>query len=247
MGIEMKIAGMMRIKNEARWIEKIIGAALKVCDRIYVLDDHSTDATPEICRSFAGVYLFPSEFEGLDESRDKNWLFNQVKRSRSEWCLAIDGDEVIEDPHNELREISQRADEGPECFSLQVLYLWNRVDQVRTDGVYGRFFRPSFFRVRDSQTFPTTASGANFHCGSVPQQLGAAFRCGARLLHFGYMDAADRRRKFEWYNRHDPNNEIEDRYQHMVQGDPEGPHRKAKLLHAGPLRLETIVAPVVNR
>lgn len=238
------IAGMMRIKNEARWIDQVLAAALKVCDRVYILDDHSTDATAEICRQFSSVELFPSPFEGLDEARDKNWLFDKVQGSGADWCLSIDGDEVLEDSRGDLREIAgypidiiDRA-AGAQCFSLRVLYLWNSADQVRIDGVYGRFWRPSFFRIRGGDSFHSTRAGGNFHCGNVPHRLSRfSQRSGARLLHFGYMDPDDRRRKFYWYNLNDPNNLLEDRYLHMIQGDPGGPGAAAKLRHAGPLEL----------
>jgi hypothetical protein len=58
-----------------------------------------------------------------------------------------------------------------------------------------------------------------------------------RLYHLGYMCPEDRLRKYQWYNTIDPENESEDRYRHMVQGDiPEVPAH-LKLKHAGPLRL----------
>jgi glycosyltransferase involved in cell wall biosynthesis len=231
------IVGMMRIKNEARWIETVLAAAFEICDRVYILDDHSTDGTPEICRQFESAVLFPSPFEGLDESRDKNFLISKLS---GDWCLAIDGDEVVQDQKHELAAIAAAG--VHECVSLRVLYLWDRPDQVRSDGVYGRFWRPSFFRIRKGDSFKTTRNGGNFHCGNVPQQFRGAATCGARLLHFGYMVAADRRRKFEWYNQADPNNRLEDQYVHMVQGDPEGPSPTARLRHAGPLRLEQINA-----
>ena len=50
-------------------------------------------------------------------------------------------------------------------------------------------------------------------------ELANSRRSEVRLLHFGYMHASDRRRKFDWYNENDPNNLIEDQYVHMIQGD----------------------------
>jgi hypothetical protein len=54
------------------------------------------------------------------------------------------------------------------------------------------------------------------------------------------MRRSDRLMKYRWYNTTDPNNEREDCYRHMVQGDlPEVP-AYLKLKRAGPLRLERI-------
>ena len=236
------IVGMMRIKNEARWIRRVLESALRVCARVYVLDDHSTDATFDICQQLRvgdRVRLFRSCFDGLDESRDKNWMLEVIRLgTNAEWVLAIDGDELLMD-HAELVATTQSG--KSDCYALRVLYLWDRKDQVRTDGVYGRFWRPSLFRLGAGGSFQSTNYGGNFHCGNVPRELMSnAQRSDVRLLHFGYMDARDRRRKFDWYNEKDPNNTIEDQYQHMIQGDQGGPPADTKLKHAGPLELASL-------
>ena len=236
------LVGMMRIKNEARWIHAVLESALKACERVYVLDDHSTDGTFDICAGFGDrVRVFWSCFDGLDEARDKNGLLELIRLgTNAEWVLAIDGDELLLD-HAELVAATQsgRAD----CYALRVLYLWDREDQVRTDGVYGRFWRPSLFRLCANGSFQTTRNGGNFHCGNVPRELlKDAKRSEIRLLHFGYMHASDRRRKFDWYNENDPNNVIEDQYVHMIQGDKDGPPAHLQLKHAGPLELAALGA-----
>ena len=91
------IAGMLRIKNEARWIRAVVASMFPVCERVVILDDHSEDDTVEICRSFGErVRVVESPFTGIDESRDKNHLLSEVRKLDPEWCLAIDGDEILE-------------------------------------------------------------------------------------------------------------------------------------------------------
>lgn len=99
--------------------------------------------------------------------------------------------------------------------------------------------RPSLFRTARGLRFQTTTCGGNLHCSSIPQQLlRHSIRAEIKLHHLGYMHRADRLRKFEWYNRVDPNNTAEDCYRHVVQGDvPEVP-ADMKLRHAGPLTLK---------
>jgi hypothetical protein len=112
------------------------------------------------------------------------------------------------------------------------------------DGVYGRFYRPSLFRLMNRNfRFQSTPWGGNLHCASIPQEM---LHCSAKteigLLHYGYLDRDLRLRKYEWYNRVDPNNYAEDCYRHMVQGDiPEVPP-SMKLRHAGPLQFESLSA-----
>lgn len=237
--VEM-IVGMMRVKNEARWISAAIVSLAGACERIHVLDDHSTDETPKLCQNFGDrIVLHSSPFEGLDEARDKNYLLDRIRlaETKASWILAIDGDELLSNP----REIRASVECGAiDCYSLQVLYLWNRPDLIRLDGVYGHFWRPSLFKLRAGDRFKSTKNGGNFHCGNVPGSFERSAYSRARLMHFGYMDPEDRKRKFYWYNEIDPGNQLEDCYRHMIQGDPGGPAADSKLRHAGPLVLKKL-------
>jgi len=233
--------GMLRIKNEARWIADVVRSMSPMCGRIIVLDDHSTDATPLICRDL-GCDVHASQFDGIDEARDKNHMVDLIRAQGKpgDWVLCIDGDEVLEAADIPLLQSEMNA--AAAALSLRVMYLWDSPDQVRVDGVYGRFRRPSAFRLGDlSDQFRATryGNGANLHCSSVPWVAAqSAAPSAARLWHLGYMDRADRLRKYAWYNAIDPANDFEDRYRHCVQGDiPEVP-AYLPLRHAGPLKLE---------
>lgn len=252
------IFGLLRIKNESRWIERVIRSIQPVCENILIFDDHSTDATPEICTPLEKVTLFKSPFEGLDESRDKQFLLDRAfeliphhdrhltwgNPSCPYWALAIDGDEeLVAADYNALR-VSMQPDLC--AISLHIIYLWNDPNHWRVDGVYRSFYRPSLFRMmnKDFKYRKTPfGNGANFHCSSIPQELlhhsqNPRARSAARLLHWGYFDRELREKKFEWYNRIDPNNGYEDCYRHMVVGDlfP----AESQFRHGGPLKLEAL-------
>jgi hypothetical protein len=71
-----QFVAMLRIRNEERWIQEVIRSTFHLCDRVFVLDDHSTDQTRSLARSVdPRVTVFDSPFKGLNESRDKNWLY----------------------------------------------------------------------------------------------------------------------------------------------------------------------------
>lgn len=233
--------GLLRVKNEARWIARVI-ESIRFCDLIIVLDDHSTDGTPEICESYEGVIVHRSEFTDIHEARDKDALLSMVWKAGAQvgdYCLMIDGDEVLHQPDQPA--VMAAMARGWECCSLHIVYLWDREDQVRVDRWYREFRRPSLFKLTArSLTFRRTQFGGNFHCSSAPAQLlGSITPIPARLLHYGYLHREDRVRKYEFYNRVDPLNVIEDGYRHMVIGDifP----AESSFLHAGPLELRPFV------
>lgn len=260
----MTVFGMLRIKDEGRWIRAVIEAALPLCERIFILDDHSTDATPEICAEMGEkVTVINSTFEGFDESRDREYLLSRLLNSVGDnhlcgdvnspfWALAIDGDELLDDAG--VENIRATLQNTPyHAFKLPIRYLWNSdlslvnhpgCRSVRMDGVYEHFARPSVFRLMNRNfRFQRTpfGNGANFHCSSIPQELLHASHQlipGAPLWHLGYNDRDHRVKKFHWYNKLDPNNEAEDSYRHMVLGDIAEVPSDAICKHAGPLRLE---------
>lgn len=171
----IRFAAMLRIRNEARWIAEVLESIRPLCQRIFIMDDHSTDDTAKICETFRlgadqheQVTVLPSPFDGLNESRDKNWLYDQIMREcEPEWILCIDGDEVLEArgpeairfwtsrKRSEVRTV--RMQDGsfvdavtsvPEVdsYKLKIAYLWNSRETVRVDRIYDDFWRPSLFR-----------------------------------------------------------------------------------------------------
>lgn len=240
----MTIYAMMRIKDEARWIERVIQAMLPVCEKIFVFDDHSSDGTPEICRSFEKVIFLPSPFEEtLDEVRDKNYLVGELEKTaqRGDWILSIDGDEEIYPGDQESIRRLARGD-GPNAYRFRILYLWDRPDQIRVDRWYSEYARPSFFRLSPGIRFGSKWGGG-FHCGNVPSTKSLA-PSNVRLLHYGYMYREDRIRKYNWYNSQEPVPAYEDGYKHFVIGDLFPANSVFK--YAGPLKLQHLNIPGVR-
>lgn len=232
----MKIVAMLRVKNEARWLAEVLASVLTVTPHIVVFDDHSTDETRDIARA-AGAIVLRSPFDTLDETRDKNYLLDHVRRLGAEYVLCIDGDEVLDACAAPL--IHRAVDPKYSVYSFRVVYLWGDREHFRADGVYGRFHRASMFSLIDQPAtagYMATPYGKNFHCGNIPQGLrGSGKSVDVKILHLGYMLPEDRLRKYAWYNEQDPNNNYEDRYRHMVIGDVFP--ADSKFTHGGPLKV----------
>lgn len=240
---------MTRIRNESVWIDEVLRSWLPLCERIWVLDDGSTDFTAEICERIDDrITVIRGVFNGVDETLGKNTLLDRVLGSVSDIhlrgdenspyaCACFDGDEVLEDAGPDIIR-QQLVTTKSHALKLPIKYNWDSRNHIRVDGVYANFARPSIFRLMNKDfRFQTTPFGGNFHCSSIPQQLlhHAHETCLARIWHLGYMSREDRKRKFEFYSRIDPNNEAEGRYLHICQGDEGGVPANIKLKHAGPL------------
>lgn len=246
----MPILGLLRVRNEARWIERVVKAIIPVCHRVLILDDASDDGTPEICAGLQHVTVYRQRESRCDESADKDFLLSKAYEFLTDedklgnpespwWALMIDGDEeLVESDQAEVVRLSETKD--VHAYHFRIPYLWNDESTIRIDGVYSRMAnlgRPSMFRLMNQAfRFQRTPFGHNFHCSSVPQEMLHHGRpSSVRLKHWGYMHAEDRIRKYHWYNERDPNNVAEDGYRHMVIGDlfP----AESRFRHAGPLQL----------
>jgi len=252
----VRVACMMRVKNEGRWLGRVIDSVKPLCgENIFVMEDGSSDDTVEVIDN-AGAQLLPSPFvgQGLDEGRDKNWLLQQViERCHPDWILMPDGDEELEPGGGE--KIRRVLEHNPpvDCFLLRFLYLWDSLDTARFDGVYGKGARQSLFRCVPNMGFKSMYSSnadnpnhVGLHVSNSPYGLRQS-PLNVFLLHYGYLFKEDRIRKYEWITKLDPHNEEEDHYRHMVQGDiPEVP-ADLVLKHAGPLKLQKIPERMVPK
>jgi hypothetical protein len=252
------VACMIRAKNEGRWIARTIESVKALCgENIFVLEDGSTDDTCAVARA-AGAHVIHSPFAGLElnECRDKDWLLDHVKNACSpDWVLMPDGDEELE--AGGCEKIRRVVDSNPpvDCFSLRFLYLWDSIDQYRSDGVYGTMGRQSLFRANSDLKFRSyyEKEGENhnhvgLHCSNAPGLGGMVVRAlNVYLLHYGYLHRADRIRKYRWLLSIDPHNAQEDFYRHCVQGDIPEVGAGEKLKIAGPLDLKRLPARLVPR
>lgn len=97
----MNIAACMMVRNMA-WFMPAVVSSLRWLDRIYILDDHSTDATPLAARSAGGNQLIierspfaNSAFEE-GELKVRNYALERTfQLTGADAILLVDGDEVF--------------------------------------------------------------------------------------------------------------------------------------------------------
>lgn len=254
----VKVACMMRAKNEARWIGRVIESVKALCGEfIYVMEDRSWDDTRDVADR-AGAFVLESPFidDVFNEVRDKDWLLDFVTTAcNPDWILMLDGDEELEPSGCEKIRRVLETNPPADCFTLRVLNLWDSVDTYRSDGVYGPMARQSLFRANSGLSFKSMYEGdgsnhCGLHCSNAPGLGGGEMRLKylkVAILHYGNMHREDRIRKYRWILTVDPHNEGEGFYEHCVQGDlPEFP-RDAVLKHGGPLVLTKLPSHLVPK
>ncbi|WP_306524135.1 glycosyltransferase [Dokdonella sp.] len=218
-----KIVAMLRIKNESEWIAEVLASIERIADEIVILDDHSTDDTVRICRTFRKVVALHEQCDrDVDEVRDKNILLAMALERDPDWILAMDGDEVLEESAaKRIRDGIRSAPPQVATFAFEWLYFWNDREHYRVDGKYHSLWHPRLLRMagqdRQKLAFRNTGHGGNFHCGSLPANVvGLSSRLDVKVKHYGYLHRIHRERKLEFYRQHDPEAAAQGYYDHLV-------------------------------
>lgn len=218
------IIGFLRIKNEQRWIKKCLENAEKICDGFVILDDGSTDDTVSICKEFDSVLELHCQ-NGLpfNEVRDKNILLNLAKKHNPDFLLSLDGDEIIQsNSKNVLNEELNYIYPNSSVFEFQSLFVWDKPNQYRTDGVYSNIWYKRLLRLsvqKEELSFQETHYPGNSHSTRLPSNCkdwNFPIRSKVKILHYGYYDQTMRQNKFEFYTQLDPDNIDFDGYQHIL-------------------------------
>lgn len=199
----------MLVRNEAgRYLSRVLDAALPHVQAASVLDDGSTDETPEIivraCRAH-GVPLVMtcavgSSWERSGEHVPRRYQWEQACRVApwGSWVLTLDADEEIVD-----------FARPPERTRVGCLYLYDMWDteHYRADDLWSAHDRlwPMLMRT-DAARSPEFAAG--LHCGRYPlsyaPEPSEQVAVVGRIAHWGWSTEADRKAKYARYMRDDP-------------------------------------------
>jgi glycosyltransferase involved in cell wall biosynthesis len=231
--MKSKITVVYRLKNEEKWIGKSLESVLSFCDNVIVLDNNSIDNTVKICKDFSHVNIIEQPDLPFDESRDRNILLQKSLELKPDYVLSMDGDEILIPNSKEiLEEELEILYPNSNVFMFQFLYMWDKLNQYRYDGVYENIWQQRLFKTSNQpenlKIYDTNYSG-NAHASSIPNNtLGQKFpiRSTIKILHYGYFDQTLRNNKFNFYNKLTPNNKEQDMYSHIISGDGKhsGPH-----------------------
>lgn len=104
----MRIFAIMLVKNEADIVRSVILSAKEWADRIFIMDNGSTDGTWEICKSLADEKVVPwkQDFRPYSNGLRAD-VFNEFRHEAEDgdwWCFKLDADEFYpESPRDFLK------------------------------------------------------------------------------------------------------------------------------------------------
>ena len=226
---DQKITGIYRVKNEARFIEQSIKSVVDLCSEIIVLDDNSIDNTTEICSGFDKVTDIIKQKElPLDETRDRNYLFEKARKLDPDFILSVDGDEIfMPNAFDILFEETSTIYPNSDVFDFQFLTLWDDVNTIRTDGIFGYYWQKRLLRMKNqplSVLFVENDNPGNLHCGSIPPSsmgFDRPAKSSVKIFHLASLDDEVRKRKYDYYTKTDPDSVLTGAYKHMISGEGE--------------------------
>ena len=207
------LLAMLPVHNEAgRYLKTVLNRLNKFVDGIVILDDASTDETPELCRDHSGVVRYHRLKEPLfstDEAALRRMLWEMTAELNPGWIMAIDADEVFESGINQ--EICLLT--GVNRFDLvffTMYHFWGDLTNYRVDGLWDPALSktPCLYRFQKDRAYHWP--NRKLHCGRFPiecyQRPVLVSKIG--LLHLGYVRHEEQINKFQRYLALDPHGQF---------------------------------------
>lgn len=193
-------------RNEAdpsRYLRRVIQGAMSWSDMVLVLDDHSTDETPAICRE-EGAWVIeredaPPAWGNEAPARKELWDL-AVEAADSGWLLILDADMTLSaDP----RPLMMTQELNSWAFPLYD--LWDGEETYRADAPWQGHVTPRIWMVcpsRVPENWVADWPKRGIHCGHLPHNWPAV--CGTApegywLNHYAYVKPEHRQAKHEQY------------------------------------------------
>jgi len=212
----LRILGLSFVRNAEDRLQSALDSMAIYCDEIYVVDDRSTDRTPDILRQHPAVTNAFTAPAGLSEAP---WyfpehllldlLYRMADLSQPDWVVILSADERIE-PAERVRPLLTEAGAGTAGIQMNLVSGWNDqrfpfmvplLGQARSQA--GRIWRyqPGL-----------RSEGKRLHNSYFPTNIGdygrVEFTNELVIAHAGWATLAERIAKVDLYTALDPELEL---------------------------------------
>ncbi|MEK4354270.1 glycosyltransferase [Paenibacillus sp. FSL R5-0475] len=223
-----KLTLTMVVKNESgRFLRQVLEEHRRYIDEAVIIDDGSTDNSAAICLEVLEgipvhlVHNTISKFSNEIELRKQQW--EEVLKTKPEWILSLDADEIFEASFAANIEPLLYAEEV-DLFCFRLYDLWNAT-HYRED-IYWRShlnYRPFLLRYKEDFNYVWNESPQ--HCGRFPENVFELPHqlSNLRLKHLGWSKAEFRLEKYLRYMLLDPDGQYGWKEQYLSILD-EHPH-----------------------
>lgn len=116
------------VKNEEKWIWFALKSILDIADKVLVYDTGSSDRTVDIIKSIKSKKIIFEEKGEVDSKGLTQLRKEQLKRTKTEWFLILDGDEIW--PENTKKELVKKIKKADESKWGIVVRAWNLVGDI---------------------------------------------------------------------------------------------------------------------
>lgn len=202
----MLIAAILA-RNEAgedRYLARVIRDAWRWADDIVMLDDNSTDGTPELARNLGcKVYTRDNQtpmWGAEAPARAQLWDL-AAQHAGDGWVLVLDADMILSGDPRPLT-----ASWDVDAWAWPLYDLWDSEETYRVDGAWAHgpvtprawMFRPSTLRE------PAHWRDSRLHTGHCPANFAGLVGLAPQTawLHLSYVKPAHRRAKHTQYLQH---------------------------------------------
>lgn len=116
------------VKNEERWIWFALTSVLDIANKILIFDTGSTDNTVEIIKNIKSKKIIFEEKGEVDAQKLVELRREQLRRTKNEWFLILDGDEVW--PDETKKELSAKLESARKKDWGVVIRAWNPIGDI---------------------------------------------------------------------------------------------------------------------
>src|SRR3954470_9074706 len=176
------VSVIVPVRQEAGNLPRCLDS-VRWADEIFIVDSHSTDATPEIAAAH-GAKLVQFEFNGTWPKK-KNWALENIP-FRNEWVFILDADEVL--PPEAEQEFAKAIGEGGEVAGYWINRRFMFMGRWLRHAYYPdwnlRLFRHSLGRYEKLTDAPTDSGDNEVHEHVIVNGPTGRLRC--ELDHYAF-------------------------------------------------------------